>query len=67
MEITYWKGCEKMFRRDQREFIYFSEVMLEEIDHIARLNDLKVNRQEFIWAAIREKIQRYPRRKVWLE
>jgi metal-responsive CopG/Arc/MetJ family transcriptional regulator len=53
--------------RDQREFIYFSKVMLDEIDYIAKLNDLQVNRQEFIWAAVREKIQRYPRRKVWLE
>lgn len=57
----------KVFRRDQREFIYFSEAMLENIDHIAKLSDLQVNRQEFIWAAVREKIQRYPRRKVWLE
>jgi metal-responsive CopG/Arc/MetJ family transcriptional regulator len=53
--------------RDQREFIYFSKFMLEEIDYIAKLSDLQVNRQEFIWAAVREKIQRYPRRKVWLE
>jgi metal-responsive CopG/Arc/MetJ family transcriptional regulator len=56
-----------MFRRDQREFIYFPELMLEEIDYIAKLNNLQVNRQEFIWAAVKEKIQRYPRRKVWLE
>jgi len=57
----------KVYRRDQREFIYLSEVMLEDIDYIAKLSDLQVNRQEFIWAAVREKIQRYPRRKVWLE
>lgn len=56
-----------MFKKDQREFISFPEVMLDEIDYIAKLNNLQVNRQEFIWAAIREKIQRYPRRKVWLE
>jgi metal-responsive CopG/Arc/MetJ family transcriptional regulator len=57
----------KVFKKDQREFISFPEVMLDEIDYIAKLNNLQVNRQEFIWAAIREKIQRYPRRKVWLE
>ncbi|MGB6680877.1 MAG: hypothetical protein WBF08_06105 [Candidatus Bathyarchaeia archaeon] len=56
-----------MYRRDQREFIYLSEAMLGDIDFIAKLSDLQVNRQEFIWAAVREKIQRYPRRKVWLE
>jgi len=56
-----------VFRRDQREFIYFSEAMLENIDHIAKLSDLQVNRREFILAAVSEKIQRYPRRKVWLE
>ncbi|MEE9458354.1 MAG: hypothetical protein V3V84_01180 [Candidatus Bathyarchaeia archaeon] len=56
-----------MFKKDQREFISFPEVMLDEIDYIAKLNNLQVNRQEFIWAAVREKIQRYPRRKVWLE
>lgn len=65
--MPYWKGVKKVFRRDQREFIYFPEVMLEEIDYIARINNLQVNRQEFIWAAVREKIQRYPRRKIWLE
>jgi len=57
----------KVFKKDQREFISFPEVMLDEIDYIAKLNNLQVNRQEFIWAAVREKIQRYPRRKVWLE
>ena len=56
-----------MFRRDQREFISFPEAMLEEFDYIAKLNNFQVNRQEFIWAAVKEKIQRYPRRKVWLE
>jgi hypothetical protein len=57
----------KVYRRDQREFIYLSEAMLGDIDFIAKLSDLQVNRQEFIWAAVREKIQRYPGRKVWLE
>lgn len=54
------EGLEKVIRRDKKNVIYLSELTLKWVDRLIRLNALYESRQDFVLAAVQEKIDNLP-------
>jgi len=54
------EGLEKVIRRDKKNVIYLSELTLKWVDRLIRLTALYESRQDFVLAAVQEKIDNLP-------
>ncbi len=49
-------------RKSVRDIVYFSEAMIKEIDQIIKYSNAYYSREAFITSAVKEKIDRIPKK-----